>query len=136
VNALKCFPKFLITRQLSLSIGKEKEFVLVPLYYLVIASNYVSTYLTLVSFWWLLLYLSGSSYRLALICTPFSYVIALCSPLRGSCHLFDLFPNICLYFCIIVFHYETVVRESNHFPFIGLFTLSSFRIRSENDHSL
>jgi hypothetical protein len=73
------------------------RFVVVPLFLAVSTSDYDSAFSTSSSLQWLLLVPYGSSDRLALICSPFTFIIALCSLLRGSSHLFVLFPNYCNY---------------------------------------
>jgi hypothetical protein len=43
------------------------------------------------------------------ICTPLAFLIALCGPLRGPCHLFDTFPTICNYFITVLVSFESIV---------------------------
>ena len=73
------------------------RFVVVPLFPAVSTSNYDSAFLASTSLRWLLLVPYGSSYRLALIYSPFTFITALCSSLRGPGYLFVQFSNYCNY---------------------------------------
>ena len=112
------------------------ELVLIPLFITVLFTDFSSVFIALASFRWLLLVISGGLDRFALICAPFASETALCGPLRGSGHLFVLFPTFCNYFCTALVYFGSIVRELTSFSFLGLSPPFSFRIKSENDHFL
>jgi hypothetical protein len=112
------------------------ELVLVLLFTTVLFTDFSSAFIALVSFWWLLLVISGGSDRFALICAPFAFETAFCSPLRGSGHLFVSFPTFCNYLCTALVCFRSIVRETTPFSFLRSFPPSSFRIRSGKDPPL
>ena len=95
------------------------EFVLVPLFTIVLVTDFSSTFIASASFRWLLLVTSGDSYRFALICVPFAYETALCNPLRGLGHLFFLFPTFCNYFRTTLVCFGSIIGEPTPFLFLG-----------------
>jgi len=97
--------------------------VLVPLSSSVLASNSDSASSTSASFGCLLLFPSDGSYKFALICASFAFVTALCGPLRGPDHLFNPFPTLYMYFCIVLFHVGYVFGELTYFLVLGSSTL-------------
>jgi hypothetical protein len=109
------------------------DFVLVPFSFLVIASDFDSACSAPTSFQWLILFLSGSSDRFALICAYFASITALCSLLRGPSHLFDPFPMLCNYFCTVLVYFGFVVGEPTRLLILGLLILFSFWIRNEKN---
>jgi len=89
-------------------------------------SNNVFT--TLVIFLWLLLFSSGDTDKLILICFPLALIIALRNLLRGSGHLFDPFLNLYNYF-----RFWSTIGEFTTFSLIGSSTSSSFWMRSREN---
>jgi uncharacterized protein YybS (DUF2232 family) len=72
-------------------------------------------------------------YRLVLFCTSLTYETTLCGLLKGSGHLFVIFPTFCIYFSTVFVYFESIVGKLIHFSSIGSATSSSFGIRSGKD---
>jgi hypothetical protein len=100
--------------------------VLVPLFFAVPDFDYFSASTASTIFGWLLLFLSTGTDGLALLCTPLAFLTALCSSLRGLGHLFNQFPDICIYFNTVLFLFGSIVGEPTSFSFIRLTASSSF----------
>jgi hypothetical protein len=82
--------------------------VLVPLSSTVTDSDFDSAASALVSFWWLLLILSGDLYMFALICAHFAFVTVICS------HIKMIETLVChISYCLFVFSHC-------HFFILGL----------------
>jgi hypothetical protein len=77
-------------------------FVVVPLFSAVPLLDYDNAFSSSTSLWGLSLVLYGGLDRLVLICSPLAFVIALCGPLRGPCHLFVPFSTYCNYFYAVL----------------------------------
>ena len=95
---LRCFDHFLETSVI--------RFVVVSLFLAVPISYYDNAFSASISLRWLSLVLYGSSDKLALICSLFAFVTALCGPSREPSHLFVLFLILCNYFwAVLVYFY-------------------------------
>jgi hypothetical protein len=66
----------------------------VNLFFSVPDVNYFSVSTTSTIFGWLLLFLSGGTNELVLLCIPLAFLTALCGPLMGQSHLSDQFSTI------------------------------------------
>jgi len=96
------------------------RFVLVLLFYAVSDLDYFSVSTASVTFGWLLLlFPSGGTNKLALLCAPLTFLIALCGHSRGLSHLFNQFHTFCNYFSTVLVWFGFIVGEPTPFSFIG-----------------
>jgi hypothetical protein len=128
-----CLPNFILFfGHIQFMEAFDPIFVLVHLSSAISHSKLDSAFTSSTSFRWLLLFICGGSYMLALIYVSFVFVIALYSPLRRPSHLFDLFLTICIYFCIVLFHFLSIVgKPIIFFLVLGFSNVSFFWIKSE-----
>jgi len=88
--------------------------VLVHLFSSVPDLDFNNAFTASASFRWLLFPSEGTD-RLVLIRTSLPFVTALCGPLRGPGHLFDIFLAICIYFSTVLVCFWSIVREPTLF---------------------